>query len=204
MQKSQIEFDFLLRAGPGSGSGRGRKNSARARATRRRARPQASRLAISPEAFESTRSDRGGGRKGLLEAAAALLATIAFGLGWAAVELERVESAGTGYDASQPSPIPGALWDLAAAHVDDSAGGIRARISGDAPGQTGARAGSGGGATQAGFETASAERGARRDEESDEWMDPTPTWPRALGNPTTPGRSTSVIGPERAGGKSER
>ena len=57
------------------------------------------------------------------EAIAALLATVVFGLGWAAIELERVGFGGSGYDASSPGtePTPMSLWNLAAAHPDRSA-----------------------------------------------------------------------------------
>jgi len=84
-------------------------------------------------------SGGGGHHEGILEAVVALLATVAFGLGWAAVELERVEFHGSGYAVSSPTPsstatstatptpTAGALWNLAAAHPDP---GTRARSKG--------------------------------------------------------------------------
>jgi hypothetical protein len=83
----------------------------------RRATAQTNRLQISPEAFESREEPsrgEGGRREGVLEAVATLLMTVVFGLTWAAVELEQVPLAGSGYDLANPAP--NALWDLAAAY----------------------------------------------------------------------------------------
>ena len=125
MMSSQTELDFPAKSLP------------RTHLLKRRAIPQPNRLVISPEAFgepQNAVSGRGGHHEGILEAVVALLATVAFGLGWAAVELERVEFHGSGYAVSSPAPSTStatptarALWNPAAAHPDP---GTRARSKG--------------------------------------------------------------------------
>jgi hypothetical protein len=130
MMSSQTELDFPAKSLP------------RTHLLKRRAIPQPNRLVISPEAFDEPQnavSGGGGHHEGILEAVVALLATVVFGLGWAAVELERVEFHGNGYAASSPAPgstatstataTPSAraLWNLAAA---DPGPGSRARSKG--------------------------------------------------------------------------
>jgi len=123
-KSSQTEFDF-----PANVAGVKRKSKVKskrnpsARVATRRVLPQTNRLEISPEAFDGPRNavgGAGGRREGVLEAIAALLATVVFGLGWAAIELERVEFEGSGYDAlsATPTSTPPALWNLAAAQPD--------------------------------------------------------------------------------------
>ena len=70
---------------------------------RRGTAPATRRLAISPEAFAGSDGDVGR-RHGLVEAGVAILATMAFGLGWAAYESDRAApataspgSSGAGY-----------------------------------------------------------------------------------------------------------
>lgn len=112
----------------------------RSRRAVRRAAPQTNRLRISPEAFEGPqdlpRSFRRGllggivggivgiaGRhhEGVVETLSVLLATIVFGLGWAAIEAERVELVESGYAGAGPAPT--AFWNLAAAHSHEESAG---------------------------------------------------------------------------------
>ena len=76
------------------------------------------RLPICPEAFDDVSKASGDEVSdwGLVEAVAVLLATVVFGLGWAVIELDRVEWPGSGYDApgSYGSRATSAgRWDLA-------------------------------------------------------------------------------------------
>ncbi len=220
MKTSQTEFDFS------------RDDPPRARASLRlgpqRVLPQTNRLPISREAFETSntsdtsdtsdtsrsdfrgagdRGDSGGGdgrHEGILEAAATLLVTIAFGLGWAAVELERVELPGTGYDASHylspfdlsPSDLsPSDLSpsDLSPSHQtpQTSASSPRAlwdlaaaRVEGDSGAETGIESIDYSlGASVGGIGPHLSDADEGRVEERHEWTgtDPTPM------NPRTPG-----------------
>jgi len=80
---------------------------------RRGVTPASRRLAISPEAFAGPQGDAG--RRalrrsdGLVEAGVALLATIAFGLGWAAYELDFDLGIDLGFAGSEASSSEYAL-----------------------------------------------------------------------------------------------
>lgn len=119
------------------------------RSRRRPAAPQSTRLEICPEAFaEGGERERGPFRgpfrgeglaqSGAFEAVFVLLATIVFGLGWAAFELGRGDLAESGYDRAAAG-----AWELAAARPEatgPAASGARGHETrGDDPWVEGAR-----------------------------------------------------------------
>ena len=117
MKIRQTEFDFsaqsarpafpVASACPAAST----KRVSRPRRIARHAAHQPNRLAISPEAFESEPQglpSDSGRREGALEAIAALLTTVVFGLGWAAMESEQVDFPGSRYDAV--GPVSTDLW----------------------------------------------------------------------------------------------
>jgi len=137
MRQTEFEFPPALAAPRRASPARAATGVLSDRSRRRPATPQSARLEICPEAFADAGKLPGGrdlARSGAFEAVVALLATIVFGLGWAAFELTQDSGAASGargdlalsgYDREA-----GGVWELAAAWTEPYTAG---RVSGAPP-----------------------------------------------------------------------